>query len=67
MSEILPFIPIRIGGDTVVNVDIRIITATNKNIEELIRQNIFREDLYYRINVLRLNIPELKMRTGLVI
>lgn len=53
---------IRIGGDTVVNVDVRIISATNKNLEELVRQNKFREDLYYRINVLRVDIPELSNR-----
>lgn len=53
---------VRIGGDTVVNVDVRVISATNKNLEELVSQNKFREDLYYRINVLRVDIPELSKR-----
>lgn len=53
---------VRIGGDRIINVDIRVIAATNKDIKELIRKGKFRQDLYYRINVLPLNIPPLRAR-----
>ncbi|MDP3182493.1 MAG: sigma-54 dependent transcriptional regulator [Desulfobaccales bacterium] len=52
----------RVGGNVPINVDVRIITATNTSLqEEVLRQN-FREDLYYRINVVSLNIPSLRER-----
>jgi len=50
---------IRIGGDSVVSIDVRIISASNKRLLELVRQNRFREDIYYRLNVLSLEIPPL--------
>lgn len=53
----------RIGGDRLIDVDIRIIAATNKNIKEMVKNGEFREDLYYRINVLPLKIPPLRDRT----
>lgn len=53
-----------IGGDSIINVNVRIICATNKNLLEMVRQNKFRIDLYYRINVLPLNIPPLRERDG---
>jgi transcriptional regulator with PAS, ATPase and Fis domain len=53
-----------IGGDNVINVNVRIICATNKNLLELVEQNKFRIDLYYRISVLPLNIPPLRERDG---
>jgi len=53
---------VRIGGDRIINVNIRIISATNKNIKELIKKGEFRQDLYYRLNVLPLNIPPLRER-----
>lgn len=53
---------IRLGGDKVITVDIRIIAATNKNLEELILQNKFRQDLYYRLNTATLQIPPLRER-----
>lgn len=53
---------VRIGGDTVIDVDVRIISASNKNLKDLIRENKFRQDLYYRLNVLMLNLPPLKER-----
>ncbi len=53
---------VRIGGDTVIDVDVRIISASNKNLKELVRQNKFRQDLYYRLNVLMINIPSLYSR-----
>ncbi|MGN0672291.1 MAG: sigma-54 interaction domain-containing protein, partial [Anaerovoracaceae bacterium] len=54
----------RIGGTTTNSLDIRIIAATNKNLQEAIKNKEFREDLYYRLNVLRLEIPSLNKRTG---
>jgi PAS domain S-box-containing protein len=52
----------RVGDHTPVRVDVRIISATHKNIEELIRRGVFREDLFFRINVFPLSIPSLKER-----
>jgi DNA-binding NtrC family response regulator len=52
----------RIGGTHPIKVDVRIMAATNKNLEELLRQKEFREDLYYRINVVSLYLPALRDR-----
>jgi len=52
----------RIGGDRVINVDVRIIAATNEDIKALIGKENFRKDLYYRLNVLPLRIPPLRDR-----
>ena len=52
----------RIGDDKLIPVDVRIITATNKNLQEKVREEQFREDLYYRLNILRLNLPPLRNR-----
>lgn len=52
----------RVGSDKDINVDVRIIAATNKNIQEEIRENHFREDLYHRISVILINIPPLNDR-----
>jgi len=52
----------RVGGETVVPVDVRLIVATNKNLSEQIAQGLFREDLYYRLNVVSLEIPPLRER-----
>lgn len=52
----------RVGGHKEVPVDVRIIVATNRNLEEMIENKSFREDLYYRINVIPINIPPLKER-----
>ncbi|UMZ74693.1 sigma-54 interaction domain-containing protein [Natranaerofaba carboxydovora] len=54
------FIPV--GGTKVKRIDIRILSATNSNLEELIREGKFREDLYFRLNVIPLHIPSLKER-----
>jgi len=54
----------RIGGNEVINVDIRIISATNRNLEELVKENKFREDLYYRLNVIQIFLPPLRERHG---
>ena len=51
-----------VGADRSISVDVRIITATNKNLIELISQNKFREDLYFRINVLPIHLPPLRKR-----
>lgn len=50
----------RLGDPTRYSVDVRIIAATNKDLEELVRQNLFREDLYFRMNVLELYLPPLR-------
>ncbi|MBI5102948.1 MAG: sigma-54-dependent Fis family transcriptional regulator [Nitrospirae bacterium] len=55
---------IRIGGTRTIRVDIRIISATNQNISGLIREGKFREDLYYRLNVMDIHIPPLRERKG---
>lgn len=52
----------RIGGTKPIKVNIRVIAATNKNLKELIQQGNFREDLYYRLNVVPLEIPPLRKR-----
>jgi TyrR family helix-turn-helix protein len=52
----------RIGGTREVPVNVRIITATNKNLERMMDQGLFREDLYYRINVFQIQIPALRDR-----
>lgn len=52
----------RIGGNKVTPIDVRIIAATNRKLEEAIQEKIFRSDLYYRLNVLRINIPPLRER-----
>ena len=56
-----------IGSVKEIPVDIRVIAATNKNIQEQIRNNKFREDLYYRLSVLTLLIPPLRKRQGDII
>ena len=52
----------RVGGTRAIKVDIRLITATNKNLEECIVQGTFRQDLYYRLNVVSLEMPPLRER-----
>jgi transcriptional regulator with GAF, ATPase, and Fis domain len=52
----------RLGGKGDVRVDVRVLAATNKNIEEAVRSGRFREDLYYRLNVVNLTIPPLRDR-----
>jgi len=52
----------RIGGTKTLKVDVRVITATNRNLEELIENGQFRQDLYYRINVIAINLPALRER-----
>jgi Nif-specific regulatory protein len=52
----------RVGGVTPVNVDVRVIAATNRDIEKLVEEGEFREDLYYRLNVVRIKMPNLNDR-----
>jgi len=52
-----------VGDDRSISVDVRIITATNKNLEELISQKRFRDDLYFRISVFPIHLPPLRERT----
>jgi len=52
----------RLGSNQIIKTNARIITATNRNLEEMITNNLFREDFYYRINVVSVNIPPLRER-----
>jgi len=54
----------RVGGRTAKKIDFRLIAATNDNLEELVKQGRFREDLYYRINVVPIFVPPLRERKG---
>ena len=53
---------VRIGGTTPIQVDVRVIAATNKNLVEMIEKGTFREDLYYRLNIIPIKIPSLEQR-----
>jgi len=65
-SKLLRFLEdheiIRIGGTEPKEIDVRIIAATNKNIEEMVSSKLFRKDLYYRLNVVPIHIPPLRER-----
>ena len=50
----------RVGGTDEINVDVRVITATNQDLEQLVREKRFREDLFYRINVIAIRMPALR-------
>ncbi len=53
----------RLGGRTVINTDVRVLAATNMHVQEAMQSGRFREDLYYRLNVLSIHIPPLRERT----
>jgi transcriptional regulator with PAS, ATPase and Fis domain len=52
----------KVGGNKVVKIDVRVISATNKNLEKMVKEGKFREDLYYRLNVMTIMIPSLRER-----
>jgi DNA-binding NtrC family response regulator len=54
----------RLGGKNEIVVDVRVIAATNKNVEDALRKGDLREDLYYRLNVFQINLPPLRQREG---
>jgi two-component system response regulator HupR/HoxA len=54
----------RVGGNDPVKVDVRVISATHRNLHERIEQGLFRQDLYYRLDVFRINLPPLRERDG---
>ena len=56
-----------VGGTRPIPVDVRIISATNRNLEELVKEGRFREDLYYRLNVVPINVPALRERPADII
>ena len=53
----------RVGGLKPINIDVRFIVATNKNIEEMVQSKVFRDDLYHRLNVIKFRMPSLRERT----
>jgi len=57
----------RVGGREVIKSDVRIISATNKNLKECVESGTFREDLYYRLNVVKINVPSLRDRKSDII
>ncbi|WP_058186471.1 sigma 54-interacting transcriptional regulator [Terracidiphilus gabretensis] len=54
----------RLGGTRTISVDVRLVAATNRNLEKMIQEGTFRSDLYYRLNVFPIRIPPLRQRTG---
>lgn len=54
----------RVGGNETIRVDVRIITATNRDLSKAVEEKSFREDLYYRLNVIQINMPPLRKRKG---
>lgn len=52
----------RVGGEKTLQVDVRILSATNKDLKHLVREGVFREDLYFRLNVINIHLPPLRER-----
>lgn len=53
---------IRVGGNEIVKIDIRIIATSNKDLKKMVEDGLFRRDFYYRLNVVSINIPPLRER-----
>ncbi|HTY09068.1 MAG TPA: sigma 54-interacting transcriptional regulator, partial [Candidatus Edwardsbacteria bacterium] len=53
---------VRLGGTETIKVDVRIVAATNQNLQDLVKRGLFREDLYYRLNVFQIFLPPLRQR-----
>lgn len=56
-----------LGGNRTIKVDVRVIAATNRNLEKMVQEGTFREDLYYRLNVIPIHLPPLRKRGGDVV
>jgi DNA-binding NtrC family response regulator len=54
----------RVGGSKTIELDVRLVTATNRNLEQLVREGKFREDLYFRLDVVKFVMPPLRQRAG---
>ncbi len=52
----------RVGGNKTIKTNVRLVAATNRNLEEMVRNGTFREDLFYRLNVIPVNLPPLRER-----
>jgi two-component system response regulator HydG len=57
----------RLGSNDPIVVDVRLVAATNADLENLVARGLFREDLYYRLNVINIDLPPLRVRTGDVV
>lgn len=57
----------RVGSNNTIKVDVRIIASTNRNLEEMVEKGLFREDLFYRLNVVPINIAPLRKRKGSIV
>lgn len=55
---------VRVGGSKEIPIDVRLICATNRNLQQMVQEGLFREDLLYRINTIHLHLPSLRERTG---
>src|SRR5207237_3104243 len=53
----------RVGGQTPIRVDVRVIAATHQNLQDRVQRGLFREDLYHRLNVIRIELPPLRARS----
>jgi DNA-binding NtrC family response regulator len=54
----------RVGSNRTIKVDVRVVAATNSRLEEMVREGVFREDLYFRLNVIPIKLPPLRQRRG---